>query len=303
MIYTVTLNPAIDFLVYLDEFRPGEINRIQKERKYPGGKGINVSRMLSEFKTPSTALGFIGGFTGDFIEKELQGSGIRTDFIKVDEDTRINIKLKSNIESEINGKGPDLKKEQIDDFLKAFDKMTKKDLVVLSGSKPHSLPKNFYQTIIDHLQKKEVPFVIDTTGEELMNALSKKPFLIKPNHIELDELFQQKSETLEDRIELGRKLIEKGAQNLILSMGGDGSLFFTKNDVYKAEPIHGKVINTVGSGDSMVGAFIGKYSQTKDLVLSYKYAALAGSATAFTEDLASLEQIEELFPQINITKL
>lgn len=303
MIYTVTLNPAVDLILHIKNLQPGEIHRTNREYTFPGGKGINVSRMLQRYNTESTALGFIGGFTGEYIRNALQQEGILTEFIEIPQDTRINVKIKNDVETEINGQGPDLEKDDIESFLQLFDQMTSEDHVVLSGSKPTSLPNDFYQLIIQRLLKNKVSFTIDTTGRELLDSLDKKPFLIKPNRKELEEIFPGNYNSPETFINSGEKLLEMGAQNVMISMGREGSYLFTKEEIYKAEPPKGKKINSVGSGDSMIGAFLARFVKNEDLKDAFYHANMAGTATAFTEDLATWEQIKAMEGQIKIIKI
>lgn len=303
MIYTVTLNPAVDLLLYIKDLDPGKTHRAHKEYIFPGGKGINVSRILNRFHIPSTALGFAGGFTGDHLADRLNREGIQTRFIKTAENTRINIKIKNEAETQINGPGPNLSEKQILDFLAAFDNIDDNDWVVLSGSKPASLPEDFYQTLVEKLHRKQTPFILDTSGEELRNGILKKPFLIKPNQEELEELFGKKHNTMEDYLHSGRKLLEMGAQNALISLGQEGSLFFADDNIYKARVPKGKAVNSVGSGDSMIGGFLAKYLEKKDLLESFRYGNMAGAATAFTEDLASCEEILSFKKDITIEKI
>lgn len=303
MIYTVTLNPAVDLILHIKNLQPGEIHRTNREYTFPGGKGINVSRMLQRYNTASTALGFAGGFTGDYIKTALKEEGIFTNFIEISKDTRINVKIKNDLETEINGQGPDLERDEIESFLQLFEEMNSEDYVVLSGSKPVSLPGDFYQIIIHRLQKNKVPFIIDTTGQELLDSLDKKPFLIKPNRKELEEIFPGDYNLRETFIHTGEKLLEMGAQNVMISLGREGSYLFTIDEIYKAEPPKGKKINSVGSGDSMIGAFLARFIKNRDLKDAFYHANLAGTATAFTEDLATWEQIKALEGKINITQI
>lgn len=303
MIYTVTLNPAIDLLLYIEALHPGKIHHSFEEYIFPGGKGINVSRILNRFQIPSTALGFAGGFTGEHLSNVLQKEGIQTNFIKISEDTRINIKLKNKAETQINGPGPKLSEKEIWDFLNEFDKINDSDWVVLSGSKPSSLPKDFYQILMEKLRKKNIPFILDISGEELRKGIQKNPFLIKPNQEELEELFRKSHDSLNDYLFSGRKLLEMGAQNVLISLGQDGSLLFANDNIYKANVPKGKTINSVGSGDSMIGGFLAAYLETKDLIESFRYGNMAGTATAFTEDLAGYEEILSLKQDIEIEKI
>lgn len=301
MIYTVTLNPSIDYVIYpREEITLGELNRFDKNDKFPGGKGINVSRILKELNTQSVALGFLGGFTGEFINSKLAKSSIETDFIKVDEDTRINVKIKGTSETEINGAGPFVDADKQEALIQQMAKLSVDDVVILSGSKPAGLPEDFYQTLIKHISKKQASFVIDTTGKELVDSLQMHPLLAKPNIHELEALYSAEIKSNADLIHYGKDLRNKGAENVIISMGKDGAVLFTDDGIYhgKAEP--GKLINSVGAGDSMVAGFVGVYQNTKDSLEAFKYSIACGSATAFTEDLATKEDITEVLKTITI---
>ncbi|MDH6363188.1 1-phosphofructokinase [Enterococcus sp. PF1-24] len=303
MIYTLTLNPSIDFIVHVKDLQLGELNRMEKDFKLPGGKGINVSRILSRMGIASTALGFLGGFTGDFIHDWLVQEKINTDFTKVQADTRINIKLKSAAETEINGLGPTISEAEIQNLKASLAKITKDDIVVLSGSYPSSLPQFFYQSLIEIIKEKQATFVIDTTGKDLQAVLPSQPLLIKPNTQELAELYQTTLTTIADIIPYGQKLLKAGAQNAIISMAGDGALLFTPNGTYQANVLKGTVKNSVGAGDSMIAGFIGSYSLNQNPVEAFRWGVACGSATAFSDDLATATFIEELLPKVEITKL
>lgn len=303
MIYTVTLNPSIDYVIYpTEEVKIGELNRFDKNDKFPGGKGINVSRILKELDKKSVALGFIGGFTGEFINSKLAANAIETQFVKVEEDTRINVKIKGASETEINGAGPHVDADKQEALIKQMDNLSIDDVVILSGSKPASLPSDFYQTLIKHIAEKKASFVIDTTGKELMDSLSMHPLLAKPNIHELEALYSAEIKSKDDLIHYGKDLREQGAENVIISMGKEGAVLFTDAGIYhgKAEP--GKLINSVGAGDSMVAGFVGLYQETKDSVEAFKYSLACGSATAFNEDLATKEDITNVLNTITIEK-
>jgi len=303
MIYTVTLNPSVDFIVEVDNFQLEGLNRMSKEAKYPGGKGINVSRILKRIGVDNTALGFYGGFPGEFILDALNKEGIKEDFIEVDEDSRINIKLKTGRETEINGLGPAISTEKMNDLFKKLEGMTESDILILSGSIPPSIPKDLYQEWTKSFAGKGIPVVVDTSGKALLEVVKEQPFLVKPNHHELGELFDIKIETAEDAIHYGKILVEQGAQNVIVSMAGDGALLINKEAVYSATIPQGTVKNSTGAGDSLVAGFIGKWDQTKDLLQAFQYGVASGSATAFNYDLAEKQDIEALLPQVHITKI
>ncbi|MFJ9463008.1 1-phosphofructokinase [Viridibacillus arvi] len=303
MIYTITLNPSIDFIVEVDDFQIGYLNRIDRESKFPGGKGINVSRVLNTIGVPSKALGFLGGFTGGFIQNTLESEGIHTEFVNVEEDSRINIKLKTGEETEINGQGPTLTEKNIQDLFEKLEDLQEGDILVLAGSIPPSLPKTFYSDLTRKYSKRGVKVVVDAGGKVLAEVLQDKPFLVKPNHHELSELFGATIRTVEEVIPYGKKVVEMGAENVIVSMAGDGALLFTNGEVYSATVPKGKVLNSVGAGDSLVAGFIGTYSKEQDFIKAFQVAVATGSATAFSQDLATKEKIDSLLDQVTIKKI
>lgn len=303
MIYTVTLNPSIDYIVQLDTLELGHLNRIAQDYKFPGGKGINVSRILQRLGMKNAALGFLGGFTGDFIRSSLEEEGILTDFTPIHDDTRINIKLKAQEETEVNGQGPKLTTAEITDLKDRLAAVSPQDIVILSGSIPPSLPRDFYSQLIDLVKGKGADFVIDTTGASLLESLSARPLLVKPNHHELAELFQVTFSSIEEILPFGQKLLEKGAQNAIVSLGGEGALLFSGKVVYQASPLKGALINSVGAGDSMIAGFISQLATHSDLELAFRYGVACGSATAFSTDLGTATAIQELLDQIVIKSI
>lgn len=303
MIYTMTLNPSIDFIVEVADFEVGILNKIQKEAKFPGGKGINVSQVLKRLGTDNKALGFVGGFTGDYIVDSLKQRGIVTDFVGVQEDTRINIKLKTGQETEINGQGPTIQEPELTALLNKIDALTTNDVLVLAGSIPQSLPVTIYETLASIATKKGAKVVADTTGEVLLNVLPNKPFLIKPNHHELGELFDVKIETVEEAVPYGKRLVEMGAQHVIVSMAGAGALLFSKDVALYANVPKGVLKNSVGAGDSVVAGFLSNYFRTDDVQQAFKYGVASGSATAFSPELCTQQEVEELLPQIKLTTM
>lgn len=304
MIYTLTLNPSIDYIVHVDEVKLGELNRMKQDFKLPGGKGINVSRILKRLGNDTTALGFLGGFTGDFIQSWIEKENIATNFTSIEADTRINIKLKSEMETEINGLGPDISAEEINQLKANFEQLTADDMVVLSGSIPPSLNANFYEELVEIIRSKGAEFVLDTTGQTLLNCLEKQPFLIKPNHHELAELFNvAEFSSIEELLPYGRKLRTMGAQNVLISMGGDGALFFDESGVYQSNVPKGQLKNSVGAGDSMIAGFVGSYVEEQDALSAFKNGVACGSATAFSDDLATREKIDEIRAQVTIKKI
>lgn len=302
MIYTVTLNPSIDYVVKLNNLATGDINRASEEYVYPGGKGINVSLILKELGYKSNALGFISGFTGQYIESILNERGLNSDFIKLENGfTRINVKIKSSEETEINGQGPHISSEKLDKLYKKIESLNEDDILVLAGSIPSTLDEKLYENIMARIENKGIKVVVDATKNLLLNVLKYKPFLIKPNNIELEEMFNVKLETTEDIVLYANKLKEMGAKNVLVSMGKDGALLLTEdNKVLKSSVAKGEVKNSVGAGDSMVGGFIAGYLKNKSYEEALKLGAASGSATAFSYDLATSDFINELLEQINI---
>ncbi|MGY5345226.1 1-phosphofructokinase [Paenibacillus glucanolyticus] len=302
MIYTVTLNPSIDYIVEVEFIELGGLNRMTRDMKFPGGKGINVSRVLNQLGAENTAIGFLGGFTGRYIDETLGREGIRTDFVDIADDTRINVKLKHGDETEINGLGPVIRPEETDALLHKLSQLQAGDIVVLSGSVPPSLGPGFYERLIGACRKSGAEFVMDTTGEALMKALVHRPLLVKPNHHELAELFSVVIDSNELLVTYGRKLLEEGAQHVLISMAGEGALLITADQVYHANVPSGRVRNSVGAGDSMIAGFVGTLALGKDLLEAFRTGVASGSATAFSDDLAVKEAIDRLIPQVNITK-
>ncbi|MBO0454942.1 1-phosphofructokinase [Candidatus Enterococcus murrayae] len=303
MIYTVTLNPSIDYIVQIDQLTIGDVNRMKGDLKLPGGKGINVSRILKRINTDSTALGFLGGFTGSFINNWLEREDIKTNFTSVEDDTRINIKLKASEETEINGQGPIVTANEMGTLKEALGHLATDDIVVLSGSKPASVPTGFYQELIEIIKAQGASFVIDTTGADLMDALEKGPLLVKPNNHELADLYQTTFNSIEDIYPFGQRLLDEGAQHALVSMAGDGALLFTQEGVYRSNVLKHQVKNSVGAGDSMIAGFVGSFTKTQDPVEAFKWGVACGSATTFSDDLATADFIQELLPEVKITKV
>lgn len=270
MIYTVTLNPSIDFLVRLPEFKVGEVNRMTSDDKFPGGKGINVSRILARLDSHSTALGFLGGFTGAFIKEKLEAEDIQTDFVKIASDTRINVKIKSSIESEINGAGPKISPAERDSFFAKLDVLTTEDIVVLAGSAPASLGQDFYLDVINKIKAQGAEFVIDIEGDVLVKSLANRPLVVKPNNHELGAIYGVEFDGVDDLIPYGHKLLADGAQYAMISMAGDGALLFADGKTYFAKAIKGTVKNSVGAGDSMIAGFVGEFAKSHDVVKAFR---------------------------------
>ncbi|RYL95048.1 1-phosphofructokinase [Sporolactobacillus sp. THM7-4] len=303
MIYTCTLNPAIDYFLQVDHFKAGQLNHVRADRKMPGGKGINVSRVLKRLDRTSKCLGFIGGFTGDFIKSRLAGEGIETDFVEVNGDTRINVKLKSDSETEINGVAPEITKEQLDRLFAKLEKLTAEDILVLSGSVPATLPVTIYRDMIDKVSASGAKVVADTSGEAFKKVVGAKPFLVKPNHLELGDYFGVQIESFDDVKKYGRKLVNEGAAHVIVSMGGKGAIYIDENEYLFAPPAKGKLVNSVGAGDSLVGGFLSEYVASGDLHKAFQKGAASGSATAFSVDLCTKEEVERLLPQVQVTSI
>lgn len=298
MIYTVTFNPAIDYIVRMDKpLDPGMTNRSVSEDCFFGGKGINVSTVLKNLGIESTALGFVAGFTGEAIIKSVEKKGIIADFIMLREGiSRINVKIKSDEETEINAQGPSISEEAYNELLVKLDNLKEGDILILAGSIPNSLPSNVYEIILERLEKKNVTFVVDATNDLLMKVLRYKPFLIKPNNYELGEMFGAVVKT-DDEIELyARKLQEMGARNVLVSMAGDGAMLITEDgERFRVGVPKGTVRNSVGAGDSMVAGFVAGYMKTKDYRTALNMGTAAGSATAFSDDLATGDLINSIY--------
>lgn len=303
MIYTVTFNPSIDYVVNVDNFTAGKVNRVSQDFKYPGGKGINVSRVLNNLRIKNKALGFIGGFTGEYIVKSLESEGVDTDFIKVKDDTRINVKLKSKDETEINGAGPDLSIDDLNKLKLKINQLTQEDTLVLAGSIQKTLPRDTYSQLQESCCKNNVKVVIDTTGEALTSTLKYKPFLIKPNRDELAEIFNVELNSIEEIITYARKLLHMGAENIIISMAGDGALLITPDEVYHGTSPKKDVKNSVGAGDSLIAGFLSSYSKDKNIIEAFKWGIASGSATAFSLDLCKKEDVLALLTDIKINKI
>lgn len=300
MIYTLTLNPSVDYVVGLEEVQLGNLNRSNFESKFPGGKGINVSRVLKRFGVKSKALGFIGGFTGNYIENHLKAESVESSFVHVEEDTRINIKIKANVETEINARGPKIEDHHYESLKKQIAQLTREDILVISGSIPSSMPQTAYLDFVRICRQNETAFVVDAGGELLDTILSFEPFLIKPNHHELGELFGVEITTIQEVIPYGKKLIERGAKNVIISMADKGAVFLNKNKTVHATVPKGKVKSSVGAGDSMVAGFLASYLTGGAMDEAFRLSVATGSATAFSMDLCTKEYTEEMLTQVTL---
>ena len=300
MIYTVTFNPSLDYIVTVDDLKLGEVNRTASELMFPGGKGINVSIVLNNLGIDNTALGFIAGFTGQEIVRRLDTFGCRSDFIVVDDGlSRINVKIRSKEESEINGQGPFISEACLDRLFDQFDRLTDEDILVLAGSIPSSMPSDSYEKIMAYLKDKEIKIVVDATRALLVNVLKYRPFLIKPNNHELGEIFGKSIQEKDDVIVYGKKLQDMGARNVLVSMAGDGAVLIAENgDVFQCDAPKGELRNSVGAGDSMVAGFIAGYLKNGNLEEAFKTGVAAGSASAFSDNLATRTEIEALLNQL-----
>lgn len=302
MIYTVTLNPSIDFIVRIDQLNLGSVNRMVSDDKFAGGKGINVSRVLQRLGVGNTATGFLGGFTGHFIEDSLKNEGIETAFVKVDQDTRINVKIKSQEETEINGQGPMISQEQLEALKAKLSQLTSDDTVVFAGSAPANLGNADYKELIPLVRKSGAQVVCDFEGQPLLDALANNPLLVKPNNHELEAIFGVPLNSLNDVETYARRILEMGAQHVLISMAGDGALLVTEEATYFAKPIKGQVKNSVGAGDSMVAGFTGEFVKSKDPVEALKWGVACGTATAFSDDLATIAFIKETYHKVEVEK-
>ncbi|MDE5742135.1 MAG: 1-phosphofructokinase [Oscillospiraceae bacterium] len=305
MIYTVTFNPAVDYVVHTDDIAVGGVNRAKSEKIYFGGKGINVSMVLSELGVKSKALGFVAGFTGDAIEKGVAEKGVETDFVRLENGfSRINMKIKSGseaescTETELNAQGPKIDDKALGELFERLDKLSDGDTIILAGSIPDSMPADIYEKILERLQNKKIKAVVDATKNLLMNVLKYKPFLIKPNNHELGEMFGVTLKTNEEIAVYAQKLKDMGARNVLISMAGDGALLLDENGkTHVCGVCRGTVKNSVGAGDSMVAGFVAGSAQG-DYEYALKLGTAAGGATAFSDGLAEKALIDELLKQL-----
>lgn len=305
MIYTVTFNPAIDYVMNVPGLVPGEVNRSKEEYVFFGGKGINVSLVLRELGRDSTALGFIAGFTGDAIRRGVEDAGVKSDFIRLENGlSRINVKIKASTETDLNGKGPDISEKDLQSLFEKLDTLKNGDILVLAGSIPPDLPENIYETILARLSDKNITFVVDATGDLLKNVLVYKPFLIKPNHHELGEIFGKTLKNTDEIAHYAKKMQKMGARNVLVSMAANGALLVDETDrVHIIGTAKGKAVNSVGAGDSMVAGFLAGYLEKNDYSYALALGSAAGSATAFSEGLANKELIFRLLNEIQSEKI
>lgn len=297
MIYTITFNPALDYIVTVPECISGAVNRTTAEKIFVGGKGINVSVVLKNLGVENTALGFISGFTGEMIKHMLDGIGCKNDFIRLGSGfSRINVKIKSIQETEINGMGPQIDSDAVKELYKRLDKLKDGDMLVLAGSVPSTVQDSVYRSIIQYICGKKIDVVVDATKDLLVSVLDCKPFLIKPNNHELGEIFGAELKTHEAVIPYARKLRKMGAKNVLVSMAGEGAVLIAENGrEYMSGAPKGRVINSTGAGDSMVAGFIAGYREKRDYEYAFKMGLSAGSASAFSEDLATREKVIKVY--------
>ena len=304
MIYSVTLNPSIDFTIKVKDFQLGETNRAYKDNFFAGGKGIMVSKLLKNVKTDCVNLGFLGGFTGTFIEQNLKKLNILSDFVTVNENTRVNVKLKTETETEINCQGPKISETEKEEFLDKIRKTKSDDFVILSGSVPSNLGNDFYITIIEILNKNGVKFTLDSSGETFSKSLKYKPFLIKPNKDELKEYAKREFKNNQEIVDYVRENLVDKAEHVIISLGGEGALYIDKNFSLFAQPLRVKenVVNTVGAGDSVVAGFVNYMLKHNDTEKAFRFAVACGTATSFSEDIGELNFIEKIYNKLVIER-
>jgi 1-phosphofructokinase len=301
MIFTLTLNPSLDYHVWVSSFREGTIHSVEKEWKDAGGKGINVSKVLKILGMESTALGFVGGFTGAFIRQQVEKAGVSHHLIQVEEDSRINLKLKAAAETDLSGVSPTIPQAALDQLWNQLADLSDGDYLVLAGSVPESVPADIYQKLIRQLAPKGVRICLDASGEALRNSLAEGPFLIKPNHHELGELFGTRIASAEEAVAYGRKAVESGAQNVIVSMAGEGAVFVNRSEAYRAIIPRQQPVNSIGAGDSLVAGFLYRYLQTNEFETAFRFAVAAGSATALSEGFCTQETVDSFLPQVRIS--
>ncbi len=297
MIYTVTLNPCLDYIVSVPDFRSGRVNRAKYDRITPGGKGINVSYVLNILKEENLALGFVSGFTGDEICRLMDCDGIKNDFIKLNSKrcSRIDVQMLHGIESSINGVGPKITPEDIDKLCQQLQNLTENDTLVLSGSVPLGARDTIYGDIINTVKEKNPMIIVDAKGPLLLNTLKYHPFLIKPNRQEIIDIFYAAPDSIDDIIRYAKNLQTMGARNVLVSLSADGSILITEEgEIYRHSSMEGEIGNTVGCGDSMIAGFISGYSKNHDMIEAFRYSIAAASANAFNEGRGSYEEIQQL---------
>lgn len=301
MIYTVTFSPSIDYIPFVENFKVNELNRANEVRYYPGGKGINISRVLTRLKVETTALGFLGGFTGAYIQQFLHEEQVATDFIEIEETTRINVKIKSTRETELNGPSPLLTDEHISQLMTTIQRQLKKnDWVIVSGTIPAAVSDTFFKDLHKVCLQVGAKWILDTSGPRLKSLLQYEPFLVKPNEEELSELVGQKIESKDEVRHFAKQLVEKGIATVVVSLGEAGAVCVTKDSTMIAQAPKGEVVNTVGAGDSLVAGMVSQLARNTSMEVAFKYGVAAGSATAFQEDLCTAEQLNQLLSNVVI---
>lgn len=300
MIYTVTFNPSLDYIVSVEDFKLGLTNRTSSELMLPGGKGLNVSMVLGNLGIANTALGFVAGFTGEEIVRRIEEMGVKSDLISIHEGiSRINLKLKSIDGTEINGCGPQISEENVQKLMDKLDVLKKGDVLILAGSIPGSMPDDIYRKIMEKLDGRDVMIAVDATKDLLVNVLEYHPFLIKPNNHELGEIFGVELKTREEVVPYAKKMQEMGAVNVLVSMAGEGAVLAAADGSIHAAPApKGRLVNGVGAGDSMVAGFIAGWMEKKDYAHAFAMGVAAGSASAFSELLATKEEVETVYKQV-----
>ena len=305
MIYTVTLNPAVDYYMDMNKLEEGELNKVNNSYTLAGGKGINVSKVLKNFGIESMALGFCGGFTGEYIRADLNKYGIKDNFILLEEDTRINVKIKTEKkETEIMGKSPKILKQNIDALLSIVDSIEDNDILVLSGSVPSSVKEDIYKDIIDKTKSKNnVRVIVDSRDNAFKIAVKEKVFLTKPNKKELSEYFGKDIRSVYDIIVYAQQLVKDGSENVIVSLGKEGSIIVNKDEAYIGNAPDGELVSSVGAGDAMVAGIVYGISQNLNIIDAYKYAIASGTATAFSEGLTTFESMNNLLDKVEVKKI
>lgn len=300
MVYTVTFNPSLDYIVAVDDFQLGMTNRTSSELILPGGKGVNVSTLLNNLGIANTAFGFVAGFTGKAIISMLEKNGVKADFIEIEDGlSRINFKLKNIDGTEINGQGPDISDAKVEELLNKLDTLKEGDALVLAGSIPATMSDDIYQTILKRLQGRGILTIVDATSSLLMNVLEYHPFLIKPNHHELGEIYNVELTSREEVVPYAKKLQESGARNVLVSMGGKGAVLVSEDgDVYDAPAPEGVLKNSVGAGDSMVAGFLTGWLNTGSYKEAFRMGVAAGSASAFSDNLATKDEVEDVLNRV-----
>ena len=304
MYYTITLNPAVDMLTTAENFALGKLNRTQEAKYVVGGKGINISILLNNVGVDSKALGFVAGFTGYFIKSELDNLGVKHDFVETHGATRINMKLTTETETEINGQSSSVNLDNVSDFFTKLEVLTKEDVVFLSGNVIAGMGVEDFKAIAKRVSESGATLVVDSNKELVLDTLEYKPFVVKPNEFELGEMFGVTLNGIEEILQYAEKLQERGAKNVLVSRGANGALLLTEDkEVFEVNVAKGKIVSTVAAGDSMLAMFVAKYNETKDYQEALRYASAAGGATSFSVGVGSKKLIEELLPQIEVKKL